>query len=175
MATTFRTQYDPSERVYSEPGSPVKTLYSPVFDKAGVWHLEESGKHDLYAEIQSHADSVDIHIILQRFESGDVSVLQRVQGTYGDFTSMPKTFAEALNTMIAAEQYFMSLPVETRAQFGHNFNQFIASMDAADFTQRMGIDSKLPSDASPSVQAQPAASAPAAPAPATAPSPSEAS
>lgn len=148
MASRFRTQYDPSERVYAEPGSPVKTLYSPVFDKSGVWHLEESGKHDLYAEIQSHADSVDIHVILQRFQSGDVSVLQRVQGTYGDFTSMPKTFAEALNTMIAAEQYFMSLPVETRAQFGHNFNQFIASMDAPDFTSKMGLDPKLPSESS---------------------------
>lgn len=146
----FPTQYDPSERVYSEPGSPVKTLYSPVFDKHGIMSLEESGKHDLYAEIQSHADSVDIHIILQRFESGDVSVLSRVQGTYGDFTQMPKTFAEALNTLIAAEQYFMSLPVDTRAQFGHDFNQFIASMDSSDFAQRMGIDPKLPQDASPS-------------------------
>lgn len=169
----FPTQYDRSdERPKSEPGSRVKTLYSPVFDKHGVWHLEESGQYDLYSEIQSHADSVDIHVILQRFQNGDVSVLQRVQGTYGDFTTMPKTFAEALNTIIAAEQYFQSLPVETRAQFGHDFNQFIASMDAPDFTSRMGIDSKLPSELSqspsessqsPSEPSQPSSTPPANP------------
>lgn len=136
----FRSQYDPHSRVLQEPGSQVKTLYGPVFDKQGHMSLEEIGHENIYDYIQSHADSVDIHVILKQFEAGDPSVLSRVQGAYGDFTQMPKTFAEALNTMIAAEQYFNSLPVETRAQFGHNFNQFIASMDAPDFTSRMGID-----------------------------------
>lgn len=136
----FRSQYDPHDPVYQPAGSPIKTLYGPVFDKQGHMSLEEIGQENVYDYIQSHADSVDIHVILKQFESGDASVLSRVQGAYGDFTQMPKTFAEALNTMIAAEQYFMSLPVETRAQFGHNFNQFIASMDAPDFTTRMGIN-----------------------------------
>lgn len=161
----FCTQYDPLERVYQPAGSPEKILYSPVFDKSGVWHLEETGKENLYDYIQSHADSVDIHVILKQFEQGDVSVLSRVQGAYGDFTQMPKTFAEALNTMIAAEQYFMSLPVETRAQFGHNFNQFIASMDAPDFTTRMGIAPEAPlepSAPSPAQTAAPPASDPPA-------------
>ncbi|UPW40985.1 internal scaffolding protein [Sigmofec virus UA08Rod_5894] len=135
----FRTQYDASERVYQPAGSRVKTLYGPVFDKRGVMQLEEIGKHDLYMEIQSHADSVDIHVILQRFAAGDVDVLARIQGTYGDFTQMPKTFAEALNTIIAAEQYFDSLPVDTKARFGHSFSQFIASMDSPTFAAQMGL------------------------------------
>lgn len=136
----FRSQYDAHERVFQPEGSPVKTLYGPVFDKQGHMSLQVTGEENLYDYIQSHADSVDIHVILKQFEQGDVSVLSRVQGAYGDFTQMPKTFAEALNTLIAAEQYFNSLPVETRAQFGHNFNQFIASMDQSDFTTRMGIN-----------------------------------
>ncbi|UPW40957.1 internal scaffolding protein [Sigmofec virus UA08Rod_5936] len=147
----FRTQYDDIDRVYQEPGSPIKTLYAPVFDKQGRMSLEVSGQENLYDYIQSHADSVDIHVILKQFQNGDPSVLSRVQGAYGDFTQMPKTFAEALNTMIAAEQYFNSLPVETRAQFGHNFNQFIASMDAPDFTSRMGITPEAPPGASQAV------------------------
>lgn len=135
----FRTQFDFRSSPASEPGSRIKVLYAPVFDSNGHMSLVESGKEDLYDYIQSHADSVDIHIILKRFAMGDVSVLSRVQGTYGDFTQMPKTFAEALNTLVAAEQYFNSLPVEVRQRFNHNFNEFIASMDQPTFAQDMGI------------------------------------
>lgn len=163
---TFKTQYDPHDRVHQPEGSPIKTLYGPKFDGNGRMYLIETGKENLYDYIQSHADSVDIHVILKQFEQGDVSVLSRVQGAYGDFTQMPKTFAEALNTLIAAEQYFNSLPVETRAQFGHNFSQFIASMDASDFSSRMGITPEAPpeSSAPPSAQTAtpPASDTPAA-------------
>lgn len=169
MPNNFRTRYEAHDPVYQEPGSPIHVLYSPVFNDKGVFHLEESGKENLYDYIQSHADSVDIHVILKQFQAGDTSVLSRVQGTYGDFTAMPKTFAEALNTMIAAEQYFMSLPVETRAKFGHNFNTFIASMDQADFTQKMGISPQVDTSEPPApVQpSAPASSTPASSAPAS--------
>ena len=170
----FRTQFDSREPIYQCPGSPIHDLYSPVFDERGKMHLEKTGQENLYDFIQSHADSVDIHIILKQFAAGDVSVLSRVQGAYGDFTQMPKTFAEALNTMVAAEQYFLSLPPETRAQFNHNFNEFIASMDQSDFTARMGIvppspdPDPAPGSVSSSVSAP--AAPPAAP-PAAAPAP----
>lgn len=136
----FRTQFSHAPVEYTNPGNRIKTLYGPVFDDNGVMSLIETGKTDLYAEIQSHADSVDIHVILDRFaKTGDPGVLSRVQGAYGDFTQMPRTFAEALNTMVAAEQYFFGLPVEVRAQFGHDFHQFLASMDSPDFARKMGI------------------------------------
>lgn len=167
---SFRTQYDDRDPVYQEPGSPIRTLYGPIFDKQGRMSLEEIGQENLYDYIQSHADSVDINVILKQFQQGDVSVLSRVQGAYGDFTQMPKSFAEALNTLIAAEQYFNSLPVDVRAQFDHNFNQFIASMDAPDFTSRMGIDPNPDGVAAPSAgpaaASSPSASDPPAPSPA---------
>lgn len=135
----FRTQYDEIESVYEHLGSRVKQMYAPKFNDSGVLYLEPAGKHDLYGEIQSHKDSVDIHVLLARYRNGDESALERIQGSYGDFTSMPKTFAEALNTMIAAEQYFKSLPVEVRAKFGHDFNQFIATMDSPSWYSDIGL------------------------------------
>lgn len=168
---SFRTQYMDHPRLYQEPGSREKILYSPVFDRKGVMSLEESGIENLYDYIQSHAQSVDIHVLLQRYQQGDLTVLSRVQGTYGDFTQMPTTFAGALNTLIAAEQYFDSLPVEVRAKFGHSFSQFIASMDSADFARSMGIDVPDPTDLQPSSSSNPTPQvsepAPSAPAPAT--------
>lgn len=139
--------------------------------------LIETGKTDLYAEIQSHADSVDIHVILDRFaKTGDPGVLSRVQGAYGDFTQMPRTFAEALNTMVAAEQYFLGLPVDVRAQFGHDFHQFLASMDAPDFAQKMGIavnpelvKDTVPDPSSPAQASQTSPSTPPSDSPSSAP------
>lgn len=145
MKTKFASQFQDRQRVYEPVGSRVKQLYSPIYDDRGVLHLTESGKHDLYAEIQSHRDSVDIHVLLARYQNGDDSALQRIQGAYGDFTQMPTTFAEALNTLIAAEQYFKSLPVDVRSRFGHDFNQFIASMDSPTWASDVGFTPPGPS------------------------------
>lgn len=141
--SNFRTQYDIFDKPASEAGSRIKTLYGPIYDDKGIIGLKEIGTHDLYSEIQSHADSVDIHVLLKMYENGDESVFSRVQGAYGDFTHMPSTFAEALNTMIAAEQYFNSLPVDIKAKFGHSFSQFLAGMDSPTWAADAGIE--LPS------------------------------
>lgn len=144
----FRTQFDDHQRFRTDPGDPVKVLYGPKFTDDGVLELVETGKEDLYGYIQSHAMSVDIHVILQKFAAGDIDVLTRVQGAYGDFSEMPHTYAEMLNSMIAAETYFNSLPVEVRAEFGHSFQQFLTSIDQPDFIERLGgRDIKMPDSA----------------------------
>lgn len=148
MPGQFRTQFDASIKTPAQPGSRTKVTYGPRYDKQGRMYLIETGVHDLYAEIQSHADSVDIHVLLQRFAEGDSGALSRMQGAYGDFTRMPSTFAEALNTIAAAEQYFKGLPVDIRAKFGHDFNQFIASMDSPDWLSRVGAEPPPTPDAS---------------------------
>lgn len=158
----FRTAHVPHDRVHSCAGSRIRPIYAPVFDKHGVMDLEQTGQEDIYEYIQSHKDSVDIHMILKRFEQGDVSVLSRVQGTYGDFTQMPTTYAEALNAMISAENYFNSLPVETRAKFGHSFQQFLAQMDKPEWLDKIGIKvdaTEAPATPPPSGETTPAAGA----------------
>lgn len=134
----FQTQYRSHERFRSNVGSSVKDVLSPVFDKEGRMSLEKVGEEDLYDYIQSHRESVDIQSIIKRCSMGDISALSRRQGMYGDFTEFPSTYAETLNAMRHAEEYFNSLDVETRAKFNHDFNQFIASMDNPEFAQMMG-------------------------------------
>ena len=121
----FKTQFDPRERVHANPGSPVRILYSPKFDEKGVMSLVESGKENLYEFIQSHKESCDIHVILERFARGDVSALERVQGTYGDFSNMPRTYADMLNLVHSAEDAFSNLPVDERAKYGHSFERWL--------------------------------------------------
>lgn len=151
----FKTRYDPHDRIHAEPGSGVKQLYAPRFDDDGHMELVEAGTEDLYGFIQSYKDSCDINVILERFAEGDVHALNRRQAMYADFTQFPSTYAEALNSIAAAEDFFNGLPVETRAQFGHSFNQFLAAMDKPDFPNRMGWRSADPKD-----EQQPTAPAP---------------
>lgn len=157
----FRTQYQARDRVHCTVGSRIKDIYKPVIDRDGHMELEVAGSENLYDYIQSHKDSCDIHLILKRYQDGDVAALSRAQGLYGDFTEMPQTYAEALNAVISAENYFQTLPVETRAKFNHDFKQFLASMDKPGFAEAMGFvvraDGKEPSapaEAAPAAGAQ---------------------
>ena len=92
----FKTQYDGRDRIASHPGNPIKQLYAGSYNERGQVELKEDGTEDLYAFIQSFAESTDIHAILKRYQNGEVDVLEKVQGFYGDITEMPHTYAEAL-------------------------------------------------------------------------------
>ena len=135
----FQTWHRDQEHFCSEPGCGEKILYSPEFDRFGVMTLKESGKEDLYAFIQSHKDSVDLHKIMDRFNAGDTAALQKVQGMFGDFSQMPQTYAGLLNHMIEAEQTFMSLPLETREKFGQSFHAWLAQAGSESWLEAMGM------------------------------------
>ncbi len=139
MLNKFRTQFDARDRIKTNPGNPIKQLYSGSYNERGQVELKEDGTEDTYAFIQSFAESTDIHSILRRYQNGEVDVLEKVQGFYGDITDMPKTYAEALQRIADSEKVFLSLPLEVRAKFGHSFSEFLAASQDADFLDRLGV------------------------------------
>lgn len=138
----FRTQFDPPEHFYSNAGDQLRVTYEPYYDELGNLELKESGKYDQYLDIQSHADSVDINVILAKYRNGDPEALNRVQGFYADVTSAPKSMADVLNIVIKGETEFNSLPLETRAKFDYNYAQFIATMGTKDWIDKLGFVSE---------------------------------
>lgn len=135
----FKTQYDAHDRVFTDPGSPEHITYAGHYDEKGRVVLEESGRENIYDFIQSYAESCDIHVLMKRYQNGDVEALSQKQGFYGDFLDFPKTYAEALNHMNEMERQFMALPVETREKFGNSFTEFLAASAEPDFLDRLGI------------------------------------
>lgn len=135
----FPTQYDARDRIMTLPGNPIKQLYTGSYNERGQVELKEDGTEDLYAFIQSFAESTDIHAIMKRYQNGEVDVLEKVQGFYGDITDMPHTYAEALQRIADSEKVFMSLPVDVRAKFGHSFSEFLAASQEEDFLDRLGV------------------------------------
>lgn len=168
---TFQTQYREHQRFVSVPGSPVKDVYSPHYDAFGELIIEKTGEEDLYAYIQSHKESCDIHLMLERYANGDDQALSRAQGFYADTSGMPQTYAEILNAVLAGEAAFNQLPKEIKQKFDNSFSQWLASMDRPDFAQRMGFaESPVPTEVPDSVlkgpqSAEPTSSAPAQPTP----------
>lgn len=139
--TMFRTQFDAHDRVPANAGTREHILYMAQFDDLGNHTLVESGKEDLYAYIQSHKESCDIHVIMERFARGDVQALQRRQAMFGDFTDFPTTYAGMLNAIEAGEQHFMSLPLEVRQKFDNSFQKWLAAMDdMPSFLQKMSVE-----------------------------------
>lgn len=137
--SSFPTQFRKHLRVTSEPGKTERIVYKSQYNDDGVLEIVEAGKENLADFIQSHADSVDIHVLLRRYKNGEISDFERVRGIYGDFTRAPRTYAEMLNTVIQGQQLFESLPLEERAKFNHNYAEFISSFDTPKFYEAMQV------------------------------------
>lgn len=126
----YKTQYDEKKvRYYTNTGEKEHIVYSSKFDENGNIVLFEAGRQNIPEFINSHAESVDINVILQRFTEGDTSALSRRQLMFGDFTQTPKTLADALNLVIAGENMFNSLDPEDKKKFNNNFVQWLATLD----------------------------------------------
>lgn len=127
------------ERFISNAGNPIHRLYKPIVDKNGFIDLKEDGFENTDEIIQSHAESCDIQIILNKAQYGDLSGLNAVKGIFGDFTEMPKSYAEFLQLKIDSTIMFNKLPADVRAKFDNDPNQFFAQSGQEEWFQKLGI------------------------------------
>lgn len=146
---SFRTQYDRVQQV-SNSGERLAPTYSSKVSKDGVIDLVETGKVDLYEQIQSWRESCDIKVILQKYVNGDISALDQRPMFFGDFSDAPVSLSDYYQRLIDAEEAFNRLPVETRAKFNHSSSEFFTSMGSEKFNEIMGIntESSINSDTS---------------------------
>lgn len=96
------------ERVASESGSGLRQLYIPCFVD-GCFTIEESGVFDLQEQINANASSCDINVLVARYNAGDLTALSRCQGMFGDFTSAPDSYRQALEIVNGFESAFSEM------------------------------------------------------------------
>lgn len=119
----------------SNAGSPFRKVFKLKVMEDGSRDLVEVGQYNFYDEIQSHADSVDIKNILDRYARGDVSVLNRVASVYGDFTSMPTSLGELSQRILDANDLFNNLDVDVRREFDFDAGKFFNSLGTEKFNK----------------------------------------
>lgn len=75
---------------------------------------------------QSFKDECDINTIMSKYEkTGLIEHVQKVQGSYGDFTSV-QDYQLSLNQVIAAQEAFEALPAKIRERFANDPSHLMA-------------------------------------------------
>lgn len=135
----YRTKYDEFDIESTQPGRFEKETYKAYYDADGTLCLKEDGKINTYDEIQSHKESCDLYTIIEQCRLlGTDEPLKQKQGFYGDFVGTPQSLSEALNLIERGKDEFMSLPVEVRAQFGHDYKRYISMAGSAKWYAAVG-------------------------------------
>ena len=113
---------------WSTVPSPIGNGERSIFEERvenGKRSLVVTGKENLKDFIEASKNETLISNIMKRFEQGDVNALSRVQGFYGDVTSMPSNLADAQKVLINLENQFNSLPVDVRKKFDNSFDKYV--------------------------------------------------
>lgn len=136
----FRNQYDNrGDCGCTCHGRAEKPTYTANEDGLPV----ESGTVNIYDEIQSHRQSVELSTLLQRYAQGDVTALNQMEGVYADVVDMPSTYAELFNRVRDAENSFNALPDDVRALFDNSPVSFWQSIGTPSFAEKIGkLDAK---------------------------------
>lgn len=128
-----------SGRGVSDPGRSVRDKF--IKDSStNPPTLRKVGETDQYGLIQSFADECDVNRILARFEAGDASVLQRVQGLYYDATGIPSEPTELMNLGSFARDFWDKLPYHERAKFNFDKENFLNALFFPPADQSAGGD-----------------------------------
>ena len=132
----FRTKYE-RKIVKTNPGDPIQIVKAGEYDKNHTIKVVPKGKKDLYAYINSFADSVNIHVLLARFKNGDTESLMQRAGAYIDISALPTNINEFIELSRNAETLFNSLPVEVKESFNNNVVEFISTIGDDSWKEKM--------------------------------------
>ena len=109
----FYNQNDLPPKTYSPCGSPFRIKYKKSVDEEGNFCVVECGKTNVYEKIQAAKESTEIYNIVERYQNGEIGLVQR-QTYYGDVSTTPKSIFEAEEQAQAANENLNKLPKELR-------------------------------------------------------------
>lgn len=95
----------------------------------------------------SMAPECDINRIMLKWQkTGIIEHRNTFEGQYGDFTNLPQDYHESMNTVIDAQEMFMTLPATVRRRFlndpGH-FLDFVTNPENMEELVKLGLATKV--------------------------------
>lgn len=129
-------------------GSRFRDKYRVFLNERGYKTIEKVGETDIQELINSYADSVDLHKILEKcMLTGDTSALQIVQGVYADLTGYPADSRVAHDLMLKSRLVYEGLPSAQRALYP-TFDDFMEVFANADNIKAFVDSMKAPATTS---------------------------
>ena len=107
-------------RTPASTGDKITQPYGWIYKDGEYQYLPKGNPHNHYEEIQAQRDAVDLKKILARYESGDTSALERVNGFYLDTVELPKSLADLYDAVSRSNEVFDAMPIEIKEKYGHN-------------------------------------------------------
>lgn len=126
MTLKFRNPFD--RKTLEHPAAVSGEMTRPVYK----WRLNDEGEQvrkfieldPVYEKIQAERDAVDLQAILRRYESGDATALDKVQGMYIDTYDLPKNYADLYKAVEIHNQSFESMPALVKEKFDNSPAKF---------------------------------------------------
>lgn len=106
----FKTRYNPGVKKPCPSGCGKVIKHRKSFDVHGKPILVEDGERNIYEEIQSFEVETDIKTILARYANGDINVLNRKSGFYGDISGIPTNVNDVMSFGENVGKWFGTLP-----------------------------------------------------------------
>ena len=137
MKIKFYSQFDPTERVPTNPGTPYLEVFQEEITKEGKKELVCIGKTNVHDKIQEGKEKTEIQNVLAAVAMGDLSVLKSQEPQYIDATTFPKNLMEANNIVLKAKQEFEKMPKEVREKFNFDPEEYVNKMGTKEFLDIM--------------------------------------
>lgn len=93
---------------------------------------------------QEFAKAADVNNLMAKYEKTGV-IAQRTDGAFGDFDGV-SSFKEAMDKVVAAQQFFDDLPADMRSKFENDPSKFVDFFDNPDNKQEAQDLGLIPQD-----------------------------
>lgn len=129
-----------AKRFIRPSGSPFRNVYKlKISAVTGAEELEKAGVENWQEFIDASVGSCDLAAIIARVNAGEVDLLTKTMGEYGDFRKIPTNPAEVMQMRIDAKKVFDSLTSEQRSNF-NSFDEFAGSAGSEDWIKKLGYE-----------------------------------
>lgn len=126
-------------RYYCRSGSPVRMTFKLGIDtKTGAEELFVTGFENFQKMIDDAAESCDLNVIITRVRNGELDLLSKNKGMYGDFTNMPQTLQELMQTRIDAKYMYENLSSDVKKNM--SFDDFMKDAGSKDWLKNLGFN-----------------------------------
>lgn len=114
--------------------------YEPIFEgmpgEGDRIELVQVGVRDLKEFHNRDVESCDVNNIVKRFQNGDISALQKVQGSYIDLFGMPKDLRGMSDMIDGLRAGYDSLSEDVKKQYP-SFNYWLENVGTPDWFKLM--------------------------------------